>query len=185
MSLTFEATEIPDVILVKPQVWGDPRGFFLETYHQTKYSEGGITKNFVQDNWSHSVRGVLRGLHYQLKKPQGKLVSVLRGEIFDVAIDIRRGSPTFGKWFGTILSAENKYQLYIPEGFAHGFCVLSEEADVNYKCTNLYDHADDRGVIWNDPEINIAWPISNPELSTKDAKLASLSEISPMNLPEY
>lgn len=185
MSLVFEPTSLPEVILVRPQVWGDERGFFLETYHQEKYIEGGIKEPFVQDNWSHSRKGILRGLHYQLKQPQGKLVTVLSGEIFDVAVDIRHGSPHFGKWFGANLSSHNKHQLYIPRGFAHGFLVLSDEADVYYKCTDLYDAADDRGVLWSSSEIGIPWPEVTPLLSAKDSVLRPLNMIPQSELPSY
>lgn len=148
----------------------------MEVYHQEKFRGGGITESFVQDNHSRSVRGVLRGLHYQLPNPQGKLVRAVEGSVFDVAVDIRRGSPTFGKWVGVELSEENKRQLWIPAGFAHGFCVTSETAEVVYKCTTLYDGPSDRAIRWNDPAIGIEWPVDDPILSAKDAAAPLLSE---------
>lgn len=185
MPLKTIPTNLPDIILVEPEIFYDNRGFFMETFHQMKYKEIGINNSFVQDNLSHSRKGVLRGLHYQLKYPQAKLVYVLSGEIFDVVVDIRRGSPTFGKWEGVSLSAENRRQIYIPEGFAHGFCVLSDTADVVYKCTNFYMPGDDFGILWSDHEINIDWPVKNPILSEKDGKNPTLSNISEDLLPSY
>jgi len=183
MSIKVIQTDIPGVIILEPVVYRDSRGFFLETYHIEKYREAGINGTFVQDNHSCSRQGTLRGLHYQLKNPQGKLVYVGRGEIFDVAVDIRRGSPTFGRWEGARLSAENRRQLYIPEGFAHGFCVLSEEADVFYKCTDLYTPGDDYGILWSDPSLAINWPVSAPLLSDKDARNPLLADVPEENLP--
>lgn len=174
----FERMSIPDVILVKLDVWLDNRGFFLETYHVSKYAENGIPCSFVQDNWSRSSRGVLRGLHFQIREPQAKLVAVLKGEIFDVAVDLRPGSVTFGQSCSAILSAENKQQLFVPEGFAHGFCVLTEEADVFYKCSRVYVPQCDRGVNCKDPQLNIDWPIEDPILSSKDAGLPLLADLS-------
>jgi dTDP-4-dehydrorhamnose 3,5-epimerase len=165
-------------------VFRDERGFFTETFSAREIEGSGVPKDFVQDNHSRSARGVLRGLHYQLHKPQGKLVHVARGSVFDVAVDIRVGSPTFGKWFGTELNDENLHSLWVPEGFAHGFFVLSEVADVIYKCTQLYEATDDRGVAWNDPRIGIAWPDRNPLVSSKDAAYEGLSE-SRTDLPRY
>jgi dTDP-4-dehydrorhamnose 3,5-epimerase len=173
----FIPTEIPGVIIIEPDVHRDPRGFFLETYHEGKYAEGGIRGPFVQDNHSFSVRGTLRGLHAQRRHPQGKLVRAVDGEMFDVAVDIRRGSPTFARWTGVSLSGENFRQLYIPPGFAHGFCVLSERVHVEYKCTAFYDREDEFGVAWNDPDIGICWPVSTPALSAKDAGAPRLAEI--------
>lgn len=168
--------EIPGVKLIKPRRFNDDRGFFQQTYHCEQYAAAGITSRFVQDNWSRSSKGVLRGLHYQLQHPQAKLVGVVRGEVFDVAVDIRRNSPTFGKWVGQVLSAENGHQLYVPEGFAHGFCVLSEPADFFYKCGDFYTPGDEYGIAWNDKEIGIAWPDMGTLLvSEKDAMLPSLS----------
>ena len=185
MSLKIRQTTIPEVLLVEPQVFADPRGFFLETFHRTKYAEAGLDKVFVQDNHSRSCKGTIRGLHYQLPRPQGKLVYIVTGEIFDVAVDIRRGSPHFGKWAGQILSESNKRQFYIPPGFAHGFCVLSEIADVTYKCTELYSPSDDRGILWSDDAIGIDWPSVEPLLSDKDAHNPPLSELSEAALPVY
>lgn len=175
--MEFRRTEIPDVILVIPDVHGDDRGFFLETYHFEKYAEGGIPERFVQDNHSKSKKGTLRGLHAQHKQPQGKLVRAVEGEIFDVAVDIRPDSPTFGRWVGEMLTAANFRQLYVPPGFVHGFCVLSESAQVEYKCTDLYAPNDELSVIWNDPDVGIDWPISDPLLSAKDAAAPRLAEI--------
>ncbi len=175
--MKFSHTPLEGVILVEPAVHGDARGFFLETYHQQKYAHGGIAERFVQDNHSKSKRGTLRGLHAQLRRPQGKLVRAVEGEIFDVAADVRRGSPTFGQWFGANLSADNFRQLYVPPGFVHGFCVLSESAQVEYKVTDFYDPADDYGVAWNDPDIGIDWPISDPLLSDKDREAPRLRDI--------
>jgi dTDP-4-dehydrorhamnose 3,5-epimerase len=170
-------TELPGVILIEPDVHKDPRGFFLETYHQRKYEAGGIPGPFVQDNHSHSVRGTLRGLHAQRRRPQAKLVRAVEGEMFDVAVDIRRGSPSFGKWVGFTLSGDNFRQLYIPPGFAHGFCVLSEKVHVEYKCTDFYDAGDELAIAWNDPAIGIAWPIAEPRVSAKDAQAPRLAEV--------
>ncbi|MDZ7753979.1 MAG: dTDP-4-dehydrorhamnose 3,5-epimerase [Gammaproteobacteria bacterium] len=149
---------IPEVLLIEPDVFGDSRGYFQETWHAKKYAELGLPADFVQDNHSRSTRGVLRGLHYQLDHPQGKLVRVVTGAVFDVAVDIRRGSPTFGHWAGAELTEENFHQLYVPPGFAHGFCVLSETADFLYKCTDFYAPESEHGIIWNDPDIGIQWP---------------------------
>ncbi|MCX9474618.1 dTDP-4-dehydrorhamnose 3,5-epimerase, partial [Vibrio cholerae] len=152
-------TAIPDVKIIEPKVFGDERGFFLETFHLKRYQEMlGINLDFVQDNHSRSTKGVLRGLHFQKTKPQGKLVRVVRGEVFDVAVDIRKGSPTFGKWEGVILSEENKRQFWVPPGFAHGFLVLSDIADFEYKCTDYYDASDEGSLLWSDPELDIDWP---------------------------
>jgi dTDP-4-dehydrorhamnose 3,5-epimerase len=170
-------TDIPGVVIIEPDVHRDPRGYFLETYHERKYAEGGIQGPFVQDNHSFSLRGTLRGLHAQRRRPQGKLVRAVEGEMFDVAVDIRRGSPTFSKWVGVTLSGENFRQFYIPPGFAHGFCVLSERVHVVYKCTDFYDREDEFGVAWNDPEIGIAWPITEPALSARDTTAPRLDKI--------
>lgn len=160
---------LPEVIIVEPELFPDNRGYFMETYHLAKFSNGGIDIRFVQDNQSMSVRGTLRGLHYQIGKPQGKLVRVLYGEVFDVAVDIRRSSPNFGRWSGTILSAENKKAIYIPPNFAHGFCVLSDKAEFFYKCSDFYELGYERTIRWNDPDLAIKWPITDPILSEKDA----------------
>lgn len=174
------------VFLVEPRVFDDERGFFLETYNDVRYKEKGLNVVFRQDNHSYSGQGTVRGLHYQLKRPQGKLVMAIRGEIFDVAVDIRRGSPSFGQWVGEILSRENHRQLYVPPGFAHGFCVLSEEADVLYKCTDVFTPGDDFGIHWLDAEIGIDWPIHANEavLSEKDAVNLKLAEVPEENLPK-
>lgn len=175
--MEFVPTTIPDVLLVKPNLFEDPRGFFLETYRENRFAEAGISQKFVQENHSASQRGVLRGLHYQIRQPQGKLVRVIAGEIFDVAVDIRRSSPTFGQWVGIILSAENKDQLWLPAGFAHGFYVLSERAEVTYKVTDYYAPEWDRSLLWNDPQIGIEWPlVADPILSSKDINAKKLSE---------
>ncbi len=176
-------TKLSGLLLIQPDVYKDKRGFFLETWHKERYEELGIPGPFVQDNFSHSASRVLRGLHYQLHHPQGKLVYVTRGKVFDVAVDIRKGSPTFGKWFGTILSDENNLQLYVPTGFAHGFCVLSEFADFVYKCTDFYYPGDEFGVRWNDPKLGIKWPVENPVLSDKDFELPVIESISDHHLP--
>lgn len=161
---------IPEVVLIEPRVFGDARGFFMETWHARTFAEAGIAARFVQDNHSRSARGVLRGLHYQLKKPQGKLVRVVSGEVFDVAVDLRRRSPSFGRWVGTRLSEDNKRLLWVPPGFAHGFCVLSEHADFLYKCSAFYAPEDERALRWDDPDIGIDWPLDvTPVLSAKDA----------------
>ena len=174
--MQFIETALPGVILIEPDVYRDPRGFFLESYHQEKYAQGGIPGPFVQDNHSHSARGTLRGLHAQRAKPQGKLVRAVHGEMFDVAVDIRRGSESFGHWVGFVLSGENFRQLYIPPGFAHGFCVLSDRVDVEYKCTDFYDPGDEIAIAWNDPDVGIDWPIKNPTLSAKDGAAPRLAE---------
>lgn len=170
------ATELPEVLIVEPAVHEDDRGFFMEIFHEERFRESGLPCNFVQDNHSFSIRNVLRGLHYQEPNGQGKLVRSVTGRIFDVAIDIRRGSPRFGRWAGVELSEENRRQLWIPAGFAHGFCVLSESAHVIYKCTSLYDRRADRSIRWDDPEIGIRWPVEQPLLSAKDAAAPLLSE---------
>lgn len=185
MSIKITETELPGVLIIEPAVFKDPRGYFMETYHKSKFSEIGLDRAFVQDNHSHSVRGTLRGLHYQLEKPQAKLVYVIRGEIFDVAVDIRKGSPTFGKWVGVTLSDRNHKQIFIPEGFAHGLCVLSDSADVIYKCTDLYAPGDEYGILWSDPGIGIEWPVENPLLSDKDKVCPELNNAPLSNLPDY
>lgn len=167
-------TDLPEVLLVEPDVYRDTRGFFLETWHQARYEAAGIPGPFVQDNHSHSGRHTLRGLHAQREREQGKLVRASAGEMFDVAVDIRRGSPRFGRWVGFVLSGENFRQLWIPPGFAHGFCVLSDEVHVEYKCTGYYDKSDELAIAWNDPEIGIEWPVASPMLSDKDRSAAPL-----------
>lgn len=176
--------DIPGVLLIEPKVFEDERGFFMETFNAERYAENGMPGNFVQDNHSKSVKATLRGLHYQIERPQGKLVRATRGEVFDVAVDIRKGSPYFGKWVGVFLSEKNKHQFYIPEGFAHGFCVMSDTAEFQYKCTDFYAPEEERGICWNDPDINIDWPIKTPILSEKDMNHPLLANISG-DLPEY
>ncbi|MCR5563852.1 MAG: dTDP-4-dehydrorhamnose 3,5-epimerase [Desulfovibrio sp.] len=168
--MEIEKTPIDGVVLVKPKVWGDARGYFVETWQKERYEAAGIHLPFVQDNHSMSRRGILRGLHYQKTRPQGKLVSVSLGRVFDVAVDIRKGSPTFGKWFGVELTQENQWQMWIAPGLAHGFAVVSEEAHFHYKCTDYYCPGDEAGIRWNDPDIAVAWPVDNPLLSAKDAE---------------
>jgi len=170
---------------IEPAVFGDERGFFFESWNAERFRRHGLPDRFVQSNVSSSSKGVLRGLHYQWPNPQGKLVSVLEGEVYDVAVDIRRGSPHFGKWAAVLLSAQNKRQFWIPEGFAHGFAVLSERALFSYMCTNIYDKAADAGVRWDDPAIGIDWPIGEPLLSDKDAKAPLLAEVAEDRLPTY
>jgi dTDP-4-dehydrorhamnose 3,5-epimerase len=178
-------TALPEVLLIEPDVHSDARGFFLETYHQQKFEQLGIRDRFVQDNHSLSARGTLRGLHYQLRFAQAKLCRVIQGEVLDVAVDIRRGSPNFGKWVGAKLSAENKRQIYVPGGFAHGFVVLSETAEFLYKCSDFYHPEDEQGILWNDPELRIDWKIPDPTLSSKDQRNVSLAQISADRLPLY
>jgi dTDP-4-dehydrorhamnose 3,5-epimerase len=178
-------TDLPGVLAIEPKVFGDERGFFMESWNGRRYGEVGLPDNFVQDNLSFSARGVLRGLHFQNPQPQGKLVSVLQGEVFDVAVDIRLGSPTFGEWTGTTLSAENRRQLFIPPDFAHGFVVTSEAALFFYKCTDYYAPASERTVLWNDPDIGIEWPIAEPSLSEKDRSASRLREMPEDALPRY
>ena len=182
--MRFIETALKGVILVEPDVFEDPRGFFLETYHARKYADGGIPGPFVQDNWSRSVRGTIRGLHYQFPNAQGKLIAVVEGEAFDVAVDIRRGSPTFGQWDAFELTPENRRAVFLPEGVAHGFCVTSESAGVTYKVTNFYSAKDERGIIWNDPTLRIPWPVSDPIISKKDQSYKALAEMSDQ-LPGY
>ena len=170
-------TELTGVLIVEPDVFGDSRGFFMESWNQRRYGEQGVPTEFVQDNLSRSGKGILRGLHFQNPNPQGKLVSVLEGEVFDVVVDLRRESMTFGKWWGTTLSSVDKRQLYLPPGFAHGFCVTSESCLFHYKCTGYYDPKSEITLLWNDPEIGIQWPIEAPVLSEKDRKGLKLSEI--------
>ncbi len=176
---------IPDLLVIEPRVFQDDRGFFMETYQAERYAQNGVPERFVQDNLSRSSRRVLRGLHYQLERPQAKLVSVVEGEVFDVAADIRRGSPTFGKWVGVVLSGENHRQLYIPEGFAHGFQVLSEYALFAYKCTDFYHPPGERGIRWDCPRLAIEWPLADPILSDKDAAYPTLADAAEEDLPVY
>lgn len=177
-------TALPGVLIIEPRVFGDQRGWFFESYHERRYAEAGLPSRFVQDNHSRSAPGTVRGLHYQVKRGQGKLVRCVRGMIFDVAVDIRRGSPTFGKWLGVELSEDNKRQLYIPPGFAHGFCVPQELSEVEYKCTDFYVPEDESGVIWNDPTIGIKWAVADPIISEKDSRYLPLAP-DRADLPAY
>jgi len=181
--MNIESTPLPGVLLIKPDVFGDARGFFLETWNRRRYREAGLDQEFVQDNVSLSRKGILRGLHFQNPCPQGKLVQALQGEVFDVAVDIRVGSPTFGQWFGALLSGENHHQLYVPEGFAHGFCVLSETALFSYKCTDFYNPSAEYSLRWDDPDLGITWPIDNPVLSAKDQSAQYLKDFPRDMLP--
>ena len=184
--MKIEATALDGVFVIEPKVFPDSRGYFMETHHLDKYRAQGIGQSFVQDNLSYSVRGTLRGLHYQLKNPQAKLIQTVAGRIYDVAVDIRTGSPTFGQWVGLELSADNHRQLFVAEGFAHGFCVTSESALVTYKCSGFYDPADEGGVLWSDPALSIDWPDSDPALiSDKDRSYPPLAEIPPEKLPKH
>ena len=178
-------TKLSGVIVIEPKVFGDARGFFMETWNQSRYTDCGLPLNFVQDNLSFSPKGVLRGLHFQNPNLQGKLVYVLQGDVYDVAVDIRVGSPTFGQWVGVNLSSENKRQFYIPAGFAHGFCVISETALFAYKCTDVYNPEAEHGVIWNDPDLGIEWPVEEPVLSEKDKMYGRLKDIEQVRLPKY
>jgi dTDP-4-dehydrorhamnose 3,5-epimerase len=176
-------TKLPGVVIVEPKVFGDARGFFFETWNRERYAAAGLPATFVQDNVSFSRHGILRGLHFQKPYTQGKLVYVLQGEVFDVAVDIRPASPTFGQWVSCVLSAENKRQLFVPEGFAHGFCVTSEAALFAYKCTDVYTPAAEGVVLWNDPDLGIDWPISNPTLNSRDAQAPPLRDVPRERLP--
>jgi dTDP-4-dehydrorhamnose 3,5-epimerase len=178
-------TAIPGVFVIEPQVFRDARGFFFESYHRAQFADLGVSDLFVQDNHSCSRRGTLRGLHFQLRHPQAKLCRVIRGEVLDVAVDIRRGSPTFGQWTSATLSAENMRQIYIPRGFAHGFAVLSEVAEFLYKCSDFYDPGSEHGVRWSDPQLAIDWGIADPVVSAKDSRYPCLAELSPALLPVY
>jgi len=169
-------TELPGVLILEPKRFGDDRGFFMEMFHVKRYADAGIPGPFVQDNFSRSAKGILRGLHFQEPHAQGKLVQVLAGAVYDVAVDVRRGSPTFGKFVGVELSVDNRRQLWVPAGFAHGFCVLSESADFHYKCTDVYTPASERGLAWNDPDLGIPWPVTSPLLSPKDSAAPRLKD---------
>lgn len=178
-------TKLPGVLLIEPKIFGDARGYFLETWNRDRYLAAGFPDvEFVQDNLSHSRRGILRGLHFQKQHPQGKLVQVIRGAVFDVVVGVRKDSPSFGQWYGVELTGENHRQLWIPPGFAHGFSVLSDEVDFNYKCTDFYRPADEGGIIWDDPSIGIEWPIANPVLSDKDMHYPRLDELGAEDLPQ-
>jgi len=185
LDLICTPTRIPDAKILQPKAWPDARGFFRETFHAAKLAELGIGCQFCQDNHSRSIRGVLRGLHYQVRYPQAKLVTVIRGTIFDAIVDIRRGSATFGQHVSLTLSDENQQLLFVPAGFAHGFCVLSDVADVLYKCTDYYHADDDGGVLWSDPQLGIPWPVAKPLLSTKDQTYPRLVDIAQARLPLY
>ena len=178
-------TSLPEVLIIQPDIFKDERGFFMETYHRKKYADKGLDQSFVQDNLSYSTPGTLRGLHYQCPNAQAKLVQALKGEIYDVAVDIRQGSPSFGQWAGAHLSDENKNQLFIPQGFAHGFCVISDTALVVYKCSSFYAPESEKGILWSDPGIGIDWPVKDPVLSPKDSQCPCLKDIPPDCLPEY
>ena len=178
-------TKLPGVLIFEPDVFGDTRGWFAETFSNNRYEEAGLKLPFVQDNVSFSEKNVLRGLHFQYPHSQGKLVQALSGEVFDVALDIRVGSPTFGQWFGETLSAKNHKQLYLPPGFAHGFCVLSDTTLFSYKCTDYYSPAIEGGIIWNDPDIGITWPVDIPKVSKKDTNCPRLKDIPKDKLPQY
>jgi dTDP-4-dehydrorhamnose 3,5-epimerase len=181
--VNVSTTSLPGVLVVEPKVFGDSRGFFLETFHAAKFETAGLPTSFVQDNWSRSAKGILRGLHFQHPRAQGKLVWCVRGAVYDVAVDVRVGSPHFGQWFGLELSEGSKKQLWVPPGFAHGFVVLSDEADFVYKCTELYAPQNEQSVQWNDPAIGISWPVQAPTLSGKDAQALPLAQVT--NLPRY
>lgn len=183
--IKVSATSLKDVLIIEPRLFKDSRGMFLETYHQKKYAEAGIDRSFVQDNLSFSVKGTLRGMHYQLKKPQAKLVQAIEGSIFDVVVDIRRGSPTFAQWVGIELTDGNCRQLYVPEGFAHGFCVMSDTAYVAYKCTDYYSPGDEGGILFSDPGIGIKWPVADPLLSDKDSCYPCLADVPEDRLPKW
>jgi len=185
MTLKVIPTRLPGVVVIEPDVFGDERGFFMEVYHEGKYRAAGIDARFVQDNQSFSMNGTLRGLHYQFPYLQAKLVWVVTGAVLDVAVDIRRGSPTFGHWVAEILSEENRRRLFVPRGFAHGFCVLSPSAHFMYKCDELFHPETDRGLRWNDPDIAIDWPLNDPVLSPKDARLPFLADVPAELLPRY
>lgn len=178
-------TSIPGVLIIEPKVFGDERGFFMETFNSERYIQAGISETFVQDNLSYSRRGILRGLHVQKPMEQGKLVQVLAGEVYDVAVDIRSGSPTFGQWEAITLSADNKRQFYVPPGFAHGFVVTSDTALFSYKCTELYNPAGESTIAWDDPDLNIPWPVATPELSEKDQNGIRLKDMPTAKLPSY
>ena len=178
-------TKLPGVIILEPDVFSDDRGFFLETWNSTRYEDVGVQGPFVQDNISFSRKGVLRGLHFQYPQPQGKLVQVLSGQVVDVAVDIRVDSPTFGRWISEVLSDSNHRQMYIPPGLAHGYCVISETAVFSYKCTDFYNPSTENGIIWNDADLNIDWPIKQPVLSAKDANYPRLKDLPPDKLPRF
>ena len=181
--MNIVTTSIEGILIIEPEVYEDSRGFFMETYNRNRYMKAGIDTVFVQDNLSYSVKNTVRGLHFQIKKPQAKLLQVITGEIFDVAVDIRQNSATFGKWTGFHLSDRNKRQLFVPQGFAHGFCVLSETAHFLYKCSDFYAPDDEGGIIWSDPDIGIDWPVEDPIISEKDKQYPNLSDLTEEQLP--
>jgi len=183
--MNAKETRLPGVLILEPDVFSDERGFFLETWNSTRYENTGIQGPFVQDNISFSKKGVLRGLHFQYPQSQGKLVQVLSGQVVDVAVDIRLGSPTFGHWISEVLSDENHRQIYVPPGFAHGYCATSEAAVFSYKCTDFYNQGTENGIIWNDPDLDIDWPIKEPVLSSKDANYPRLKDLRPDKLPHF
>jgi dTDP-4-dehydrorhamnose 3,5-epimerase len=183
--MIIEETDLPGVLILEPKVFLDDRGYFLETWNSTRYEQAGIPGPFVQDNISFSKKGILRGLHFQYPQSQGKLIQVLSGEVVDVVVDIRVGSPTYGQWVGEVLSESNHRQIYVPPGFAHGYCVTSEAALFSYKCTDFYNPATEHGIIWNDPDIGIKWSIAQPVLSPKDTVYPRLKDLRPENLPQF
>ena len=183
--MNIKETNIPGVLILEPKVFTDDRGYFLETWNSMRYEQAGIPGPFVQDNISFSTKGILRGLHFQYPQSQGKLIQVLLGEVMDIVVDIRVGSPTYGQWISEVLSESNHRQMYIPPGFAHGYCVTSEAAIFSYKCTDFYNPATEHGIIWNDPDIGIEWPVAEPILSKKDAVYPRLEEFQPENLPQF
>jgi dTDP-4-dehydrorhamnose 3,5-epimerase len=181
--MQIEQTGISGLLLIEPRCFGDERGFFLESYQRKRYAEAGIHEDFVQDNHSRSVKGTLRGLHFQMKRPQAQIVTVMHGRIFDVAVDLRPGSTTFGKWYGVELSETGPRQVYMAPGFAHGFCVLSDVADLHYKVSRYYDHGDEAGIVWNDPDVGIQWPIKPAYISERDASYPRLASLASAALP--
>ncbi len=183
--MNIKETKLSGVLILEPKVFSDDRGYFLETWNNTRYEQASIPGPFVQDNISFSKKGILRGLHFQYPQSQGKLIQVLSGEVVDVVVDIRVGSPTYGQWFGEVLSESNHRQIYVPPGFAHGYCVTSETALFSYKCTDFYNPATEHGIIWNDPDIGIEWPIAEPVLSPKDVVYPRLKDLRPENVPQF
>jgi dTDP-4-dehydrorhamnose 3,5-epimerase len=183
--MNVKETKLPGVLILEPKVFPDDRGYFLETWNSKRYEQAGIPGFFVQDNISFSRKGILRGLHFQCPQSQGKLIQVLSGEVLDVIVDIRVGSPTYSQWIGEVLSESNHRQMYVPPGFAHGYCVTSETALFSYKCTDFYNPATEHGIIWNDPNIGIKWPVKQPILSTKDEAYPRLKDLEPENLPQF
>ncbi len=181
--MRVEPTAIDGVLLIEPRCFGDERGFFLESFQVARYREAGIFDEFVQDNHSRSIKGVLRGMHFTVARPQAQIVTVMRGAIFDAVVDLRAGSSSFGRWFGAQLSEDGPRQVYMAPGFAHGFCVLSEFADLHYKVSQFYDHADEGGLLWNDPDVGIRWPIEAPAVSTRDASYSRLRDLDRARLP--